>query len=85
MRDALKQRWLGVIFSVLIIMTYAVGYNMLAAYNLQDTFSAFDFYSKTTAVVIGIILAVLFVDLYLLEKNVIYVAKIKSDLKEVQL
>lgn len=60
MRDALKQRWLGVIFSVLIIMTYAVGYNMLAAYNLQDTFSAFNFYSKTTAVVIGIILAVLF-------------------------
>lgn len=60
MRDALKQRWLGVIFSVLIILTYAVGYNMLAAYNLQDTFSAFDFYSKTTAVVIGLILAVLF-------------------------
>lgn len=60
MRDALKQRWLGVVFSVLIILTYAVGYNMLAAYNLQDTFSAFDFYSKTTAVVIGVILAVLF-------------------------
>lgn len=60
MRDALKQRWLGVIFSVLIILTYAVGYNMLAAYNLQDTFSAFGFYSKTTAVVIGVILAVLF-------------------------
>ena len=60
MRDALGQRWLGVIFSILIIATYAVGYNMLAAYNLQDTFTAFDFYSKTTAVVIGIILAVLF-------------------------
>ena len=60
MRDALGQRWLGVIFSVLIIATYAVGYNMLAAYNLQDTFSAFDFYSRTTAVVIGVILAVLF-------------------------
>jgi len=60
MRDALGQRWLGVIFSVLIIATYAVGYNMLAAYNLQDTFTAFDFYSKTTAVIIGIILAVLF-------------------------
>ena len=60
MRDALKQRWLGVIFSVLIILTYAVGYNMLAAYNLQDTFLAFGFYSKTTAVVIGVILAVLF-------------------------
>lgn len=60
MRDALGQRWLGVIFSVLIIATYAVGYNMLAAYNLQDTFTAFSFYSKTTAVIIGIILAVLF-------------------------
>ncbi|MBR1989587.1 MAG: alanine:cation symporter family protein, partial [Firmicutes bacterium] len=60
MQDALNARWLGVIFSVLIIATYAVGYNMLASYNLQDTFSAFGFYSKTTAVIIGIILAVLF-------------------------
>lgn len=60
MRDALKQRWLGVIFSVLIIMTYAVGYNMLASYNLQSTFAAFDFYSDSSPAVIGIILAVLF-------------------------
>lgn len=60
MQDALKQRWLGVIFSVLIILTYAVGYNMLAAYNLQDTFSTFDFYSRRTAVLIGLILMVLF-------------------------
>ena len=60
MRDALGQRWLGVIFSVLIIATYAVGYNMLAAYNLQDTFTAFGFYNETTPVIIGIILAVLF-------------------------
>lgn len=61
MRDALKKRWLGVLFSFLIILTYAVGYNMLAAYNLQDTFSVFDFYVKgTTPVIIGAILAVLF-------------------------
>lgn len=60
MQDALKQRWLGVIFSVLIIFTYAVGYNMLAAYNLQDTFSTFDFYSRKTAVIIGLILMLLF-------------------------
>lgn len=60
MRDALKQRWLGVIFSVLIIMTYAVGYNMLASYNLQSTFATFDFYSKSTPAVIGVILAILF-------------------------
>ena len=44
MQTALKQRWLGVIFSFLIIMIYAVGYNMLAAYNLQSTFAAFSFY-----------------------------------------
>ena len=60
MADALGQRWLGVIFSVIIILTYAVGYNMLAAYNLQSTFKAFDFYGDSTAIVIGIILAVLF-------------------------
>ena len=60
MADALGQRWLGVIFSVIIILTYAVGYNMLAAYNLQSTFKAFDFYSNATPIIIGIILAVLF-------------------------
>ncbi|MGI6212024.1 MAG: alanine/glycine:cation symporter family protein [Anaerovoracaceae bacterium] len=60
MRDALHARWLGVIFSILIIFTYAVGYNMLAAYNLQSTFQAFDFYNKSTPMVIGIILAILF-------------------------
>ena len=61
MQDALKQRWLGCIFAFLIIFTYAVGYNMLAAYNLQSTFAAFKFYDKgTTPMVIGVILAVLF-------------------------
>ena len=60
MANALGQRWLGVIFSVIIILTYAVGYNMLAAYNLQSTFMAFDFYSGSTPIIIGIILAVLF-------------------------
>ena len=60
MANALGQRWLGVIFSVIIILTYAVGYNMLAAYNLQSTFMAFDFYGKSTPIIIGIILAVLF-------------------------
>ena len=61
MQDALGQRWLGVLFSVLIIFTYAVGYNMLAAFNLQSTFSSFSFYDdKTTPIIIGIILAIAF-------------------------
>lgn len=57
---ALKQRWLGVIFAVVLICTYAVGYNMLASYNLQSAFAGFSFYRSSTPVVIGAILAVLF-------------------------
>jgi len=60
MESALGQRWLGVIFAVIIILTYAVGYNMLASYNLQSCFIAFDFYGTKTPLIIGIILAVLF-------------------------
>ena len=60
MQDALGQRWLGVIFSVVLILTYVVGYNMLAAYNTQDTFSGFSFYNAGTPYVIGAVLAVLF-------------------------
>ena len=61
MQDALGQRWMGIIFSFLIIGIYAVGYNMLASYNLQSTFSAFSFYKEgVTPAIIGIILAVLF-------------------------
>ena len=61
MRDALGQRWLGVIFSCFIIFTYMIGYNMLAAYNLQSTFSVFRFYNeKATPIIIGLILMILF-------------------------
>ena len=59
-QEALRQRWLGVIFAVVLILTYAVGYNMLAAYNTQDTFSSFSFYGRTTSIVVGAVLAVLF-------------------------
>lgn len=61
MQDALGQRWMGIIFSFLIIGIYAVGYNMLASYNLQSTFAVFSFYKEgVTPAIIGIILAVLF-------------------------
>lgn len=60
MRDALNARWLGVIFSCFVIFTYAVGYNMLAAYNLQSTFKVFSFYGSQTPAIIGAILMVLF-------------------------
>ncbi len=61
MQDALKQRWLGIIFAIILILTYAVGYNMLASYNTQSTFEAFGFYdAKVTPIIIGAILAILF-------------------------
>lgn len=45
----------------MLILTYVVGYNMLASFNTQDTFSGFSFYdAKTTPIIIGAILAVLF-------------------------
>ena len=61
MEQALHQRWLGIVFAVVLILTYVVGFNMLAAYNLQDAFAGFSFYVKgRTPYIIGAILAVLF-------------------------
>ena len=56
---ALKCRPLAIVFSVLLIVTYGVGFNMLASYNLQSTFSSYDFYNAdVTPWVIGVVLAV---------------------------
>ena len=61
METALRQRWLGVIFAIIIILTYAVGYNALASYNLQSAFSGFGFYNESsTPLFVGAILAILF-------------------------
>jgi len=60
MENALNARWLGVIFAVIIILTYAIGYNALASYNLQSAFADFSFYGSKTPAIIGAILAVLF-------------------------
>ncbi|MDD3165712.1 MAG: alanine/glycine:cation symporter family protein [Oscillospiraceae bacterium] len=56
----LKKRWLGVIFAVVLILTYAGGYNLLASYNLQSTFATFQFYTWHTPYLIGALLAALF-------------------------
>ena len=61
METALGQRWLGVVFSVFVILTYALGYNALASYNLQSTFAGFGFYNaETTPAMMGIVLSILF-------------------------
>ena len=56
---AFKCRPLAIIFSILLIATYGIGFNMLASYNLQSTFSSYSFYTKDiTPWIIGLILAV---------------------------
>lgn len=55
----LKSRPLAIIFSIFLILTYGVGFNMLCSYNLQSTFSNYSFYDEsTTPWIIGLILAV---------------------------
>ncbi len=57
---ALRNRPLAAIFSVLLILTYGVGFNMLASYNLQSTFSGYSFYNEATSPwIIGLVLAIL--------------------------
>ncbi len=56
----LKSAPLAIIFAVLLIMTYAFGFNMLASYNLQSTFSSYSFYdAKWSPWIIGFIIAAL--------------------------
>ena len=57
---ALHCRPLAIVFCIAMILTYAFGFNMLASYNLQSTFSGFSFYDpKVSPWIIGGILAVL--------------------------
>lgn len=58
--NALGSRGLGVLFAIALIATYAVGFNMLASFNLQDSFRVYDFYVPgKTSWMIGAVLAIL--------------------------
>lgn len=49
---------LAIVFSVLLVLTYGVGFNMLASFNLQSTFEVFKFYNADiTPWIIGGIVA----------------------------
>ncbi|MBQ9083444.1 MAG: alanine:cation symporter family protein [Clostridia bacterium] len=57
---ATKRKWLAVLFSVFLVLTYGFGFNMLASYNLQSTFSSYSFYdASVTPWIIGFITAAL--------------------------
>ena len=56
----LKCRPLAIVFSVFLIFAYGFGFNMLASYNLQSTFSNYSFYNeKVTPWIIGLVVAML--------------------------
>lgn len=58
--QALKAPWLSVVFCVCLIVTYAVGFNLLCSYNLQSTFETYSFYDKNiTPYVVGVIITLL--------------------------
>ena len=57
--SALHSKPLAIVFSILLIITYGFGFNMLASYNLQSTFSGYSFYdAKITPWLIGLVVAV---------------------------
>ncbi len=53
-----RSRGLAIVFSIFLIITYGIGFNMLASYNLQSTFSSYGFYNKAiTPWVVGLLIA----------------------------
>lgn len=58
---ALKRRWLGVLFAIFLILTYMVGFNLVASFNIADSFRAYSFFDPSvTPLIIGSILAIIF-------------------------
>ena len=60
MERALGKRWLGVLFSVLLIICFAYGFNGLQAYNMSSALEYYisDYSNTMWPMVLGIILAV---------------------------
>lgn len=50
---ALHSRLLGVIFAVVLIATYAGGFNMVASFNLLDSLTSYSFYEQAGYVTLG--------------------------------
>lgn len=58
---ALKKHWIGVLFAVTLILTYMGGFNLVASFNIADSFRAYSFFDpKNTPLVVGVVLALIF-------------------------
>ncbi len=59
--SAFKNRGLGVTYAVFMILTYMVGFNLVASFNVADSFKTYSFYNPdTTPMIVGIVLAAVF-------------------------
>ncbi len=56
---ALGARWLGIVFAILLILTFAFGFNGLQSYNIASAFEYYvpDFSNTNVPMIIGIIVA----------------------------
>lgn len=57
--QGLGSRTLAALFSVCLILTYMVGFNMVASYNLVDSFSGYGFFDWRVPYIVGGVLAAL--------------------------
>ena len=59
--STLKSRKLGVVYAIFMILTYMVGFNLVASFNVADSFKTYSFYNaSSTPLIVGIILAAFF-------------------------
>lgn len=56
---ALKSRFFGMVFAVVLIFTYMGGFNMVAAFNVASAFESYSFYNSSTPIIVGVALAIL--------------------------
>lgn len=52
---ALKNRFLGIVFAIALIATYAIGFNMLCSYNLISSLSEYSFYGDPETSIVPLI------------------------------
>lgn len=60
-QNALGKKGLGIVFAVFMILTYMVGFNLVASFNMADARKTYSFYDpQLTPWIVGVVLAVIF-------------------------
>ena len=56
---ALKKRWIGVLFAVVLILTYMGGFNLVASFNIADSFRVYSFFNPEWTPLIAVSLFII--------------------------